>query len=193
MEDPKIRDVCFTPRQLNLVAQALDEAEKCTTRYYCIPPFRWQRLSYDVVTSADAAWKPLPESALAEVLCLHRNVREPSDGHEDEFYRIQLNDAGILTTFQRDRVSYRLFPFLIYILTHEMIHLVRLSSILGHSRFATMQCRAEEARVRRITRQVLTGSGLEGLGPVLDRFCVHLSPPSRNPIPGGSPLMAPVV
>ena len=118
----------FSPEQRKLVIHAADDAEERTTRYYCIPPFRWSQLSYDLLTSQDKEWEPLPEPILARVQLLQKIRPEPHKPFD--FYRIQLNDPSILTAAQRERLEGDLYPFLVYILTHEMVHLVRLSSIL---------------------------------------------------------------
>jgi hypothetical protein len=153
----------FSPPQRNMVVQAMDEAEERTTGYYCIPPFRWQRYPYDLLTRADHEWQSLPESVFASVQCLRRIVR----GLPSDFYRIQLNDQSILTAAQRENLN-DLYPFLVYILTHEMVHLVRLTSILDDS-VPTASDPSEENRVQLISRRILAGS--PQYQPVLDRFC----------------------
>jgi hypothetical protein len=158
----------FSSPQRNLVFQALDEAEDRTARYYCIPPFRWEKLRYDLLTRKDHGWEPLPDPMLARVRCLQRiDVNRPFD-----FYRIELNDGSILAAAQReDLLKERdFYPFLVYILTHEMVHLVRLSSILDNwARTLAPQDESEEHRVQEISRRILTGTS--DFHPVLDRFC----------------------
>jgi hypothetical protein len=158
--------VHFSTPQRNLVFQALDEAEDRTAGYYCIPPFRWERLRYDLLTQIDHGWEPLPDPMLARVRCLQRvHTNRPFD-----FYRIELNDKSILAAAERENLSQALYPFLVYILTHEMVHLVRLSSILENwpETLAPFD-ESEENRVQGISRRILTGSS--SFQPVLDRFC----------------------
>ena len=156
----------FSAPQRNLVLQALNEAEGRTAGYYCIPPFRWERLRYDLLTQADQGWEPMPDPALARVRCLQRvNVCSSFD-----FYRIELSDRSILEAAEREHLLKNLYYFLVYILTHEMVHMVRLSSILdaGSGTIHTHN-EMEENRVQRISRRILTGSS--DFKPVLDRFC----------------------
>jgi hypothetical protein len=156
----------FSAPQRSLVFQALDEAEERTSGYYCIPPFRWERLRFDLLTRADHGWEPLPEAMLARVRCLQRvNRRGPFD-----FYRIELDDRSILTAAERENLISDLYPFFVYILTHEMVHLVRLSTILDSGLDGAVSCNeTEEQRVQRIARRILAGS--LHLRPVLDKFC----------------------
>lgn len=158
----------FSPPQRSLVFQALDEAEKRTSGYYCIPPFRWEKLRYDLLTRKDNGWEPLPEPMFARLRCLQTiHSRQPFD-----FYRIELNDRSILAAAERENLlrEQDLYPFFVYILTHEMIHLVRLSSILDNRGEAlTPFDESEEYRVQQISRRILTGA--PSFQPVLDRFC----------------------
>ena len=156
----------FSAPQRNLVFRALDEAEDRTAGYYCIPPFRWEQLRYDLLTQTDHGWEPLPDITLARVRYLQRiNARQPFD-----FYRIELNDRSILAAARREKLVQHLYPFLVYILTHEMVHMVRLNSILDDR--ANTQAHpdeSEEQRVQFISRRILNGSS--DFHPVLERFC----------------------
>jgi hypothetical protein len=156
----------FSAPQRNLVFRALDEAEDRTAGYYCIPPFRWELLRYDLLTQTDHGWEPLPDLTLARVRYLQRvNTRQPFD-----FYRIELNDRSILAAARREKLIRNLYPFLVYILTHEMVHMVRLNSILDDR--ANTQAHpdeSEEQRVQYISRRILNGSS--DFHPVLERFC----------------------
>ena len=147
---------------------ALDEAEERTAGYYCIPPFRWEKLRYDLLTRKDQGWEPLPDPMLARVRYLQRiNAGRPFD-----FYRIELNDGSILAAARREDFlrEQAFYPFLVYILTHEMVHLVRLSSILD-DRTDTLAPfdESEEHKVQRISRRILAGTS--NFQPILDRFC----------------------
>jgi len=154
----------FSPPQRSLVLQALQEAEERTMTYYCIPPFRWEQLPFDLLTQNDQEWEPFPDPMLARVRCLqHVKPRMYFD-----FYRIELNDPGILAAAERERLARNLYPFLIYILTHEMIHMVRLSSILDNWQETVLPCdESEEHRVQDISRRILTDSSFH---PVFERF-----------------------
>jgi hypothetical protein len=155
----------FSPPQRNLVFRALDEAEERTSGYYCIPPFRWEQLRFDLLTQADHGWEPLPEPTLARVRRLQRVNRDRAF----DFYRIELNDQGILEAAHRENLLKDLYPFLVYILTHEMVHMVRLSSILDEPDVLIPCKETEEQRVQRVSRRILADS--LHVKQVLERFC----------------------
>jgi hypothetical protein len=157
----------FSNPQRNLIFQALNEAEERIAGYYCIPPFRWEQLRYDLLTQADHGWEPIPETMLARVRCLQRaSVRKSFD-----FYRIELNDQSILAAAERESWIHDIYPFFVYILTHEMVHMVRLSSILDNSSSATVPFdESEESKVQGISRKILIESSFR---LVLEKFCAR--------------------
>jgi len=167
---PGDKAVQFSPGQRDLAIRAMDEAEERTIGYYCIPPYRWQQLSYDLITLQDCQWEPLPDTALARVQRVQQ-IQVARNAAFD-FYRIQLNDHGILTVARREKLEPDLYPFLVYILTHEMVHLVRLSTILPDDEGEVrMSPEAEESRVQRVAHRILSGAPDHRLRPILSRFC----------------------
>ncbi len=160
----------FSLEERNLVVRAANDAEERTTRYYCIPPFRWQRFRYDLLTRQDNEWEPLPDPILARVQ--HIRKVSPKPFNSFDFYRIQLNDPSILGVAQRENLSKDFYHFLVYILTHEIVHVVRLSSILDGEGTPLHTLETEEQRVQQISRQILSDHGFRVFEPILDRFCV---------------------
>ncbi len=159
----------FSVDERNLVVRAANDAEERTTRYYCIPPFRWQQFRYDLLTQQDSEWEPLPDPVLARVQHIHKSSPKPF--HSFDFYRIQLNDPSILGAARRENLGRDFYHFLVYILTHEMVHVVRLSSILDCEKTALGLFETEERRVQQISRQILSEPGFRLFEPILDKFC----------------------
>jgi hypothetical protein len=165
----------------------MDEAEERTIHYYCIPPYRWQQLRYDLVTRRDCEWEPLPDAALAQVQLVH-HVR-PSGKAACDFYRIQLNDPSILIAALRENLGPDLYPFLVYILTHEMVHLVRLSTILPDERGIWLSPAEEENRVHNVAYRILSSAPDRQMAPILSKFCLanpHDLPASGQFSPTGA-------
>jgi hypothetical protein len=159
----------FSQAHRKMLVQATAEAEAHTAGYYCIPPRGWQQLRYDLITRCDHEWEPLPESALAKIQQLQQissRRRESAD-----FFRIQLNDSSILNAARREDMESDLYPFLVYILTHEMVHMVRIGTILDQAELLCLgDLESEEDRVDRISRQILCASNSSSFFPVLERF-----------------------
>jgi hypothetical protein len=125
-------------------------------------------MRFDMLTREDHGWEPLPEGILARVQCFE--TLKTGGSRPCEFYRIQLNDPSILFAAERESLTNDLYPFLVYIITHEMVHLVRLSAILKPEP-AHLCPDSEEARVQKISRQILSAAGQQRFEPVLQKFC----------------------
>lgn len=165
----------FTRNQRTLAIKAMDEAEQHTTRYYCIPPYRWEKLQFDMLTRQDHEWEPLPETALARI---RRLVRPASPTLATcDFFRIELNDPLIMDAAARTGLISDFYPLLVYIITHEMVHLVRLSTILDDAPPGKCFRESEEHRVQQICSQIL--AGLSKFRPILEQFCIHSIPGSN--------------
>ncbi len=155
----------FSKAQRTQINLAMNEAEERATRYYCIPPHRWQELRYDLLTRQDSEWEAFPDDALARVRCFQRTDKHRNSSFD--FYRIELNDPSILTVATEENLGTNLYPFFLYILTHEMVHLIRLSSMIGGDA-ATLTPTLEESRVSSVSHQILAGNA--HLIHLLERF-----------------------
>ena len=156
--------VRFSRRERWLAFNALEEAEERTCRYYCIPPFRWQAIPYDLLTLQDPGWHPLPEGMLA------RTRRARHEKRPGQFFRIELNDPEILAAARRENLGAEIYPFLLYIITHEMVHLVRLSNILTEYEEEAICPVGEENRVHGVACRILAPLTLPALEAILQKF-----------------------
>ena len=83
-----------------------------------------------------------------------------------DFYKICLQDHSIVKTLQKFP-HLKLFPFLLYIVTHELIHIVRFSRFLQIFEAPQSEKTAEEIRVHAKTHEILSSVRLPGLKEVL--------------------------
>jgi hypothetical protein len=143
----------FDRSQRRQVSRAAALAESLTSGFYCIPGREWPRFPYDISTLAEG---PGPEAPVfADVVRMPRS-RAPRPGSAArDLYRIRLRDDEILSAIQSG-TDLELYPLLLYVLTHELVHVVRFES--GFAAYDTddPELRSEEEkRVHTITRKVL--------------------------------------
>jgi hypothetical protein len=163
----------FGQNELVTVSEALDIAEDATGNFFKAPIGQPKRYGYDVKTLSSLRQGEVSSVALA---VLNKGVRvlrdfEPRTKTRD-FYFICLQDHLILRALGRDR-DLALLPFLVYIFTHELVHIVRFCKFL--QRFdATEKERAEEEEiVHSLTFDILKKSRLARLDHVLDSYQGH--------------------
>lgn len=159
----------FDDFQRRLVHQATEQSTELLNRFYRYSPREFFHFSYDVLTERNIPEEELKAGVFAETISYsHGNTPE-------EFYRIHLFDHPILEAVSSRRKAPALYPFLLYILTHELIHISRLSR-LGLENPSDEERVREEETVHRLTRDVLTPEDSFPLEQVADLYHLNLLP-----------------
>jgi hypothetical protein len=159
----------FDQFQRKLVQQATRASSDHLNRFYRYAPREFFHFSYDVLTERDLPAETLKEGIFAETISYtHGNTPEA-------FYRIHIFDHPILMAVSTRASAPALYPFLLYILTHELIHISRLSR-LGLENPSDEERDREEATVHRLTRDVLASEGSFPLEQVADLYHLNLLP-----------------
>jgi len=83
-----------------------------------------------------------------------------------DFYRVCLQDHNILKTLEGSP-DLALFPLLLYIVTHELVHVIRFSQFLALFEAAEAEKALEETRVHQLTQKILAPLNLLDLPPVI--------------------------
>jgi hypothetical protein len=164
---------CFNAAERSYVSLSFAHAERLTGTFFQIAPGEWLSRRYDVRTLAQLENHEVHEAAFAQ-LCKYSALQEkegdPQKGFH--FYRVCLQDNRILDAIRRGSSFIKLVPLLLYIATHELVHILRFER--GESDFdmPAVDRTKEEGRVDAITRSILSLSPVAGheLNLVLDCF-----------------------
>jgi hypothetical protein len=116
----------FNKGQLGILGDALDIAEDMTSNYFKLSLSQWRRYPFDVKTLSNLFGEDIKDNVFALLRKYmtggHWEIEPIRKRHES--YIICLQDHQILKALQRDR-DLKLLPLLAYILTHELVHIVR--------------------------------------------------------------------
>ena len=162
---------CFSSRERGCVTGAFSYAERLTGKYFDIAPEEWFSCRYDVRTLVQLENHEVHETAFAH-LCKYsapqEHGRDPLGGLH--FYRVCLQDNRILDAIERGSSYIKLVPLMLYIATHELVHILRFEK--GESDFdmPVEERGKEEERVEFITRSILSPRAGHELNLVLDCF-----------------------
>jgi hypothetical protein len=163
----------FKREQLFTVSRALDIAEDKTGNYFKYSAVQWNRHRYDVKTLSGLRPEQIVPDAFAFV---DKGVRKPGDLESPranrERYFICLQDHEILKALERDR-DLELLPLLVYIFTHELVHIVRFSRFLQRFETRASDREKEEKVVHGITQDILKRSALPRMSLVLASYHDH--------------------
>lgn len=160
----------FSPTEKQKVAEAGRRAADLVSRFYVLARREWAAMPFEVRTLEQLEPAEIDDSAYAQVRCY--GVRRTVEGRvvaEHDLYRICLHDERILDHARRTDES-AIEPFLLYVLTHELVHVVRFGQRMQTIDMPTALRPLEEASVDRTARLILRDCGEPAIAATLDRF-----------------------
>ena len=161
----------FLPEHIAVLDNSVIIAEEIISDFYAFSSSHWMRHPYEIKTLKESREVDFPERAYAHLLRYDSNVSEKMSGQDShELYRICLHDHNILDVTGGGQGS-RLLPFMVYVLTHELVHIARFSS--HHCSLLSEEKEQEEHIVHAITRDMLGNVAIEGIDAVLNKFAAH--------------------
>ncbi|MFP3871179.1 MAG: hypothetical protein ACLFVT_09915 [Syntrophobacteria bacterium] len=163
----------FSPEEIKVVSQAVEIAEDVTANHFKISTSQWKHVRYDICTLAHLRTYEITEAAFAQITRYSRNpghmIRR--GGHWD-YFKICLQDHSIAAAVERDE-GLQLLPLSVYVVAHELVHVVRFCTFLQRFDADPLEREREEARVHNITQKALKGLSLSHLDYVLQVYQDH--------------------
>ena len=160
----------FNAGEIQIINQAVTMAEELVSNHYKMSASQWLRPKYDVKTFADLSAAEIVDGPFAQIIRYEGQRKGSTLGSEAyDFYKICLQDPAILKTMQH-HPELMLLPFGLYIVVHELVHIVRFSKFLQNFHASTDEKLLEEHRVHDITHQILTPVRLTGLEAAMDYY-----------------------
>ena len=181
MSKNRMASFYFKSHQLKTLEEAVFIAEELVSNYHKMSSAQWLRSRYDIKTLKDLDESEIVDGPFAQVLGYHVQNKTDSIGSRViDYYKVCIQDHAILAlpdfqpgewrrspsgrTFQLD-----LLPFLIYIVVHELVHIVRFATFKQiYSVASEADCAMEEERkVHGICWGILKGISIQGVSNVL--------------------------
>ncbi|KPJ76819.1 MAG: hypothetical protein AMJ54_10400 [Deltaproteobacteria bacterium SG8_13] len=160
----------FNPDDIATVNNAAAMAEELVSNHYKMSASQWIKRRYDIRTLSDLDPGEIIDGPFAQIIRYEGHRRNRSLGSSAyDFYKICLQDHTILAALMENR-RLQLFPFILYIVTHELIHIVRFTKFLQQFDAAPEDRLVEEKRVHAATHQVLAPVKTAGLAEVLEFY-----------------------
>jgi len=164
----------FDSSQISLVKVIFAHAEKMAAAYFHLGRKKIKGYEYEVRTLAHLENHEISDMAFAYLCKYHcqeeENGFQPSASSVEPFFRVCLQDNRILNAVERAGSFVRLAPLMLYIATHELVHVIRFNS--GEIDFdaALKERIKEEEKVNYITRDILGSLDYPDMGLVADCF-----------------------
>jgi hypothetical protein len=160
----------FKDTQLITVNHAVAMAEELVSNHYKMSASQWLHPKYDVKTLVDLTEDEIVCGPFAQIIRYEGKLKDGLLGSSAyDFYKICIQDHAILETL-KVRPEMSLSPFALYVVTHELVHIVRFSRFLQNFNASDTEKRLEEHRVHGITHQILDPVNTRGMDRVLDFY-----------------------
>lgn len=157
----------FNANQIAIVNNGVAVSEELVSNFYKMSASQWLGRRYDIKTLADLNPDETIHGPFAQIIRYQGHRKNSSLGSAAyDFYKICLQDHTILATL-RQSPDIKLLPFTLYIVTHELIHIVRFSKFLQGFDASQHETMAEESRVHEITHEILDPVSIPGSADVL--------------------------
>jgi hypothetical protein len=167
---PPIEKIPFDSREIQILEHAIEIAEDLVSNHYKISTSEWKRYRYDIQSLEDLTTEEITDAAFAQI---RRYLRCPDQrlrgSNPADFFKICLQDHMIRQAIQRD-TQIGLLPLAIYIIIHELIHVIRFAKFIQRFDASHAEQEAEEVRVHDLTFGLLKSSRLSGIQEVLAAF-----------------------
>ncbi len=168
-KEGNIRKVFSTDQILEL-DHAIEISEDIIGDHFKISTSQWKRYRYDIKSLRDLQEAEITDEAFAQILryAQHPNIR--MRGSEwGEYFKICLQDHVILRAMET-QPDLLFLPFMVYIITHELIHVVRFARFVQSFYASERERLQEEAVVHSLTQDLLSRIKLSGMKETLHFF-----------------------
>ncbi|RLC02219.1 MAG: hypothetical protein DRH34_07755 [Deltaproteobacteria bacterium] len=162
----------FSKEELLKVDDAVRVAEEIVNNFYKMSSGQWLKNRYDIKTAKDLAVHEYVDGPFAQVVKYEGRKKDVSLGSSSfSLYKVCLQDIAILSIVEKtDRLL--LEPFLLYILIHELVHVVRFSKFKQryenkNEADVTLE---EERKVHQLTHSILKPVSVRGLSKVFEFY-----------------------
>jgi hypothetical protein len=154
-------------------SEALYISEEQTANHFKFSIEQWKRHRYDVKTRSSLVRKEKVFDAFALLnKCSRTGCSIVPGSREEDFYFICLQDDQILQALIRDE-NLLLLPLLIYVFTHELVHIVRFCNFLQRFEVCSQEREEEERVVHETTYNILKRLTLPRMNYVLESYQNH--------------------
>lgn len=157
----------FDDSQIECLSTAVSTAEELVSGYYKMSGTEWGAIKYDFKTLRDLLPSEIVTGPLAQIL-RYRATPNHSTLELDsyDFYKICIQDHCILKIV-RGMPQLNFFAFLLYIASHELVHVVRFFKFFKGFEVPVSQKMTEEIKVHETTIEILSKVNTDGMSDIL--------------------------
>lgn len=159
----------FKKTQLRTVGRLIGLARELTGEYFGMGADEARSVPYEVRTLTHLDKPEICEEGVLADIARYQYL-EPRFGRKRDLYRVNLQDHNILKSLRRNTDRVQFSPLLLYILTHEIVHVIRFVKFLSPFHMTPHRREEEEQRVHALTHGILSRVPVRGMEQVLSEY-----------------------
>lgn len=161
----------FDREELLKVDEAVKVSEELVNNYFKLSSGQWLKNRYDIKTAKDLAVHEHVDGPFAQVVKYEGRKKDvPLGSSSFSLYKVCLQDSAILSIVEK--MDLLLEPFLLYVLTHELVHVVRFLKFKHRyeNKNEADVTLDEERKVHQLTHIILNPVSIPGLNQVFEFY-----------------------
>jgi len=171
------RSVRFDQSGLITVNRTAKHAEDLSCRYFGLKNTFTKHQAYEYRTLSDLKDHEIIDHGFAHLVKYRLKPHKISSNPLfHDLYSICFQDHCILDVVMNRQDGIQLKPLMLYVMTHELVHIIRFSKFNQDFDVLSSMREKEEKKVHTITYEILRQLGDPGIDCVLDHYS-----PFRNP------------
>lgn len=159
----------FKKAQLRRVAKLIGIARELTGEYFNLGSEEARSVPCEIRTLTSLDEQEICEEGVLADIARYQYV-DQRFGRKRDLYRVNLQDHNILKSLGRGDEQVQFSPLLLYILTHELVHVIRFVKFLTPFHLISSHREEEERRVHDLTHRILSRIPIRGMARVLDEY-----------------------
>jgi hypothetical protein len=159
----------FGKNQIRSLGRLLEVARDLTGDFFELGNEEAKRVPYEVRTLTDLKKEEIHQKGVLADIARYE-YREPHYGRKKDLYSVNLQDHNILNSLKNKFGDVGFSPLLLYILTHELIHVIRFVKWMVPFYLDPTDRTREEQRVHELTQRLLERAPFPGMEKVIRRY-----------------------
>ncbi len=159
----------FGRAQLQLLAKMLKLAREITGDHYRLSDEESVNLPVEVRTLANLQEFEIQSGQVLAYIARY-GYAEPRMGRGRDLYQVNVQDHNVLERLVSDGGGIDFSPLMLYVLTHELIHVIRFVKFLTPFHQGDSDKLLEEKRVHALTQKLLSRVPMGGMNEVLEKY-----------------------
>ncbi len=171
----------FDREELLKVDEAVKVSEELVNNYFKLSSGQWLKNRYDIKTAKDLAAHEHVDGPFAQVVKYEGQKKNiPLGSFSFSLYKVCLQDSAILSVVEKKDLL--LEPFLLYVLTHELVHIVRFLKFKHRyeNKNEVDVTLDEERKVHQLAHTILNPVSIRGLNQVFEFYKDWLQVPGSG-------------